>query len=100
MATQDSIFIIPSGDPTNLTVNAGSATAAQAAGANALIGIIATGDFHISFGAAAMGAPSATSLRMPADSFCRFDLGKSTHFRIFNPGGSAITVQWVRLSKV
>jgi hypothetical protein len=99
MATLDSIFILEAGDANNVSVNAGASSAAIAA-PKALFALIATGDCHIAFGdKATMADAAATSMRVPGDSWARFDMGRHTHFKIFNPGGSAITVQWIRLSR-
>lgn len=99
MASLDSIFIVEAGDAANLSINAGACSAVQAA-PKALFALIASGDCHIAFGdKATMADAAATSMRIPADSWSRFDMGRHTHFKVFNPGGSTITVQWIRLAR-
>lgn len=98
MATLDSVFILEGGAATNLTVGAGASSAAQATSQNRLFAIIADGDFHIVFGdSSSLADAAATAIRIPANSFSRFDSGTHTHFKVYNPGSASITVQWIPL---
>jgi hypothetical protein len=91
LATFDAIFS-PAPDSSATDINATSSSAEIVLGYNRIFAITASGDCHIAFGLESMGAADATDFPLWSNSYARYDTNKFDRIRVYNPGGSTITV--------
>jgi len=101
MAVIDAI-LVPGQDSAVKVAALATATssAEQLLGKNQLFAIHGTGDFHIRFGVAGMGAGVATDFLLPSGQVHVFDTGQAfTHVRIFNDSGANIDFYILSLSR-
>jgi hypothetical protein len=99
MAVLNSIFSWASGDATVLSVNATSASTAQAIGHNQLFQIIGSGAFNLRFDVPGTNIAGANSMQIPANTLVTLNAGQCPYFSVYNPGGSTISVRYIVVSR-
>lgn len=85
MAVFSAAFAFADQNPTKQTLATVTAGAEIVIGHDSYVAISSDADYHIDFGPAGMGAPSAANFYVPAKLVTIFNTGSQGSLRIFNP---------------